>query len=314
MIFNKYTLAIILSIVTICTSKAQYAVFLTQNKVWYVEAYEGEIWGKTYKHILAENRTFQGKDYKRYIDYSNPSEYLYFREDTSQGKIWSFNTSSNAEVLLYDFSMKKGDSMLITFEHVPTNVHTITYTYRVDSTFYVNTLIGKRKAIWLSTDNGFLNEPLYNKKGLLWIEGIGSTVGPMYNHYRLGLEAPSAYKLLCCFDDTLHTYALLGKDSCDISFGNTSLIERNNNSYIRLINAGSNTEMFAELNIDRYAKVNIDLVDMTGRCQNLTLNLNCSPGLTRIPLSLGEIHGFYIVVFKEIFNNNTNIEHFKILI
>ena len=105
--------------------------------------------------------------YKKFKNSSSTKVSL-VREDSTQKKVWVILPDSSSETLLYDFNLTNGNQVTLNY------VGYYPVTYQVDSVDSVLTTLGIRKRINLSTlDTLFDSE-------LIWIEGIGSTYGPIY--------------------------------------------------------------------------------------------------------------------------------------
>lgn len=90
------------------------------------------------------------------------------REDTVMQKVWVILPDSLSETLLYDFSISSGSQITLNY------VGYDPVLYTVESTEMISTPLGLRKQIRLITNDTIFNPDLY------WIEGIGSSFGPVY--------------------------------------------------------------------------------------------------------------------------------------
>lgn len=145
----------------------------------------GNIYGQNYESLLenygwcCEQAAGLGMVYREYylsgetsiIDGMAGKEYL-IQEDTVTRKVWYHNDGELE--LLYDFSLVINDTFNVTLHD------TVVGSYSVSSIDTITTLLGDRKR-WilylrdsLSVGDGVLD------RNLIWIEGIGSTYGPLY--------------------------------------------------------------------------------------------------------------------------------------
>ena len=130
------------------------------------------------------------------------------REDTVAQKVYILSADSTNERILYDFSLVTGDSLYLEFryENSPNQILKSGW-YMVDSMGVVNTLSGPRTTWFLSNPQLTLIQP--NLPHLTWIEGLGSTISPVYLDeecgYSMGFVNPQAMfylSLVCVFHDS----------------------------------------------------------------------------------------------------------------
>ncbi len=178
-----------------------------------------------------------GHDYK-FFDQQWASGYI--REDTSTQQVWFLPDTTSPELLLYDFSLNQNDSILLTFPNYVSGDAFPTGYYHVDSIITRTIIAGPRKFYYLSNpaspinfmDNG-------NRFYLVWIEGVGSIIHPLYV-YLLEFGQPggggpltwpcNAYHnmaLACSYKDGVHqffedcfwsNYSQYATDSCHYEF------------------------------------------------------------------------------------------------
>ena len=135
--------------------------------------------------VYIKDTVIKSKTYKALRNPSFGSFYFknvvsFVREDTLLGKIWYLDSQFNEHVL-YDFSLVKGDTMIINFSVLFKGFESEQYspvsgTYIIDSTISINVYGLTRKVISLKLKNNSTH--YYNK--LIWIEGIGSNTVPIY--------------------------------------------------------------------------------------------------------------------------------------
>lgn len=95
---------------------------------------------------------------------------FFLREDTTQGKVWSYESDLNSEHLLIDLTLSVGDSFPI-FNDMTNQ----TEYYSVDTVFYVN----GRKHVSL---NNFGNLCSHISHPVIFTEGVGTSTGLSYHN------------------------------------------------------------------------------------------------------------------------------------
>ncbi|GAB4131714.1 MAG: hypothetical protein Fur0041_02420 [Bacteroidia bacterium] len=107
------------------------------------------------------------------------NRYSLLREDTVAQQLFICNWQDTTERVIYDFSLNTGDSIHLDFLYTGNGTMLNSGMYYVDSTATVSTDAGLRKALYLSSP---VNPLTFNNQVnvLTWIEGLGSTVSPVY--------------------------------------------------------------------------------------------------------------------------------------
>lgn len=174
----------------------------------------------------------------------------FLREDTTARKVFLLSADSLNERILYDFSMSVGDSVYLSWEYPSTNSFNSGY-YKLDSTGLVSTYVGVRTIFYLSSQANIVQpfQPLI----LEWIEGIGSTISPVYLDEDFGNGVPifgisgcNKYflALTCAYTDSVQTY----RDSCMSLFYNF-FVSNLNDSCIYNLTGGLNENKLFELSL-----------------------------------------------------------------
>jgi hypothetical protein len=158
---------------------------------------------------LIGDSILNGKKYRTSYIYNDPNLVTLIREDTALRKVYMMDDiwGGNNELLLYDFSLKAGDTLdARDYENLPSQNRNY---YIVDSTGLINTLAGQRKCWYLHTDKSSLLKRL----DIRWIEGIGCNLGLHYLQYNLYYQNYSSkYKdspshwLICAYKDSSQIY------------------------------------------------------------------------------------------------------------
>jgi len=192
--FIKYILyAILMLLTSICTNNSikcqDYIKLIEPHKTWnviyYVCGYAPCSWwtnaltigkdtlinGKTYFEVLASWRISE--------DFRSSGHYI--REDTITMKTFMLDNTCMDEILLYDFSLEEGDSLLF--------CDNADFLFIVDSIRYIHINNKTRKCIYFNNQFGFEE---------YWIEGIGSSCGLVYSGFYFYL-VDAAYQLACVF-------------------------------------------------------------------------------------------------------------------
>ncbi|PCI93752.1 MAG: hypothetical protein COB15_15740 [Flavobacteriales bacterium] len=172
-----------------CICKGQNYNQFTKNVGWCLEQYFGT--GSTLAAYENNGDTlFNNLNYKKMT--RDGSTTTLIREDTVQKKVWVILPDSTSETLLYDFNLIVGNQ--ITLDYVGYSP----ISYQVDTVDNITTSLGSRKRIQLSTtDTNFAQE-------LHWIEGIGSTYGPIYlldPTFAAGQFGGNGHCLICCYQN-----------------------------------------------------------------------------------------------------------------
>lgn len=164
-----------------------YLPFLSDSVLWtetnFFETGYATIYGWISK--TEEDTVFEGKKYKKLFkcDFCEPDritpEFFYLiREDTIARKVYlrQLTFDGIVEEVLYDFSLIPGDSICyISFYG--------SWCMTLDSIKNIEYM-------------GISRRTFYFENGITWIEGIGSTRGPIF----------SANILTCVFKDTVHVF------------------------------------------------------------------------------------------------------------
>jgi hypothetical protein len=190
-----------------CISKGQNYNQFTKNVGWCLEEYFGTgSWLIAYENN--GDTLFNSINYKKFT--KDGSTITLIREDSIQKKVWAILPDSTSETLLYDFNLIVGNQITLNY------VGYTPISYQVDTVDSIVTPLGNRKRIKLSTtDTTFATE-------LQWIEGIGSTYGPIYlldPTFAVGQFGGSGHCLICCYQN-IGNQSYLG--SCGIPFGGLS--------------------------------------------------------------------------------------------
>ena len=184
---KKSILSIIFLVTVIISYSQNYNPFL-QNIGWCLEEYYGTGYamsaytnnGDTTIGSVSYSKLFKG------------NTLFLVREDAVLRKVWVILPDSLSETLLYDFDISLGSQ--ISLYYVGNNP----VLYTVDSFDSINTPLGLRKRIKLSTIDTVFNPELY------WIEGIGSSYGPVYLFdptYANGQTGGEGHCLICAYQE-----------------------------------------------------------------------------------------------------------------
>jgi hypothetical protein len=201
---NKIILGPLLLLAVLLARGQEYVPLLDTNKVWNI--FNDRVYfGYTYPYYLEVCET----DSSRFkIKQEQHSQYIvelgYLYEDTAARKVFYINRQKD-EVLLYDFSLVKGD----VFEYMlVTNVDSIAL---LDGTY--------RKRI--EFEDGYDS---------YWIEGIGSLFGGLLRDDLNYLKHLTEAWLLCYYEKDSLLYMNEKFDSCDYSFTeiNTENLKQSN--------------------------------------------------------------------------------------
>ena len=144
--------------------------------------------GTTYKQFI-------GFDFEPYSPSGCPPFYIdtipqlfdfYIREDTTTQRVYRFNTTSQLDELLFDFSLQQHDSIFL-----PSSISPNTYFY-VDTLYTIVTTDGVSRRYFEC-----FPRPNQGTTGGYLIEGLGGAMGPFERPYHVFEEG---YWLLCISD------------------------------------------------------------------------------------------------------------------
>lgn len=129
--------------------------------------------GASYSQYFIFGDTLINQDLYTIINPIDWNHTYFLQENSEQKKVWYLNYNGDRE-LLYDFGLQIKDTFNIHIED------TVIGSYIVTQFDTITTLSGNRKR-WslylldsITTERGTIN------RELIWIEGIGSTYGPIY--------------------------------------------------------------------------------------------------------------------------------------
>jgi hypothetical protein len=195
MSFIKYILyGSLILLVSVCTNNCiisqDYNKLIEPNKTWnvinYVCGYAPCSWW-TNALTFGKDTLINGKKYSevledwRILGDFRPSGH-FIREDTLARKTFMLNYTCMDEILLYDFTLEKDDSLLF--------CDNSDFLLIVDSIKYILVQNETRKCIYFNSDQYGVEE--------YWIEGIGSNCGLVNSRYYFYLF-DAAFQLACVF-------------------------------------------------------------------------------------------------------------------
>lgn len=176
------------------SSSAQvYQSMLGDSTGWYINYYY--IFFNTDYYWASEDTVMDGKSYK-IMNGFHYNRNTYLREDTLSRQVFyrqKQGYKANEDVLIYDFGMQVGDSMLL-YNPNSTLLDSVGF-FVLDSIVSENLLADSRRIFYLSKSDG--------SDRARWIEGIGSTT---IVNSSSGI-ADTTFELTCFFKDGLHIYA-----------------------------------------------------------------------------------------------------------
>ncbi len=231
------------------------------------------------------------------LNYSNKQLQGYMREDTIAKKVFFKETWTSADLLLYDFSLNIGDSVMYTF---PYNA-TLNGYYRLDSVKTKTEMCGPRKHFYLWKHSSIIYP--WSVNYLEHIESIGSKFHALYNYNFNQSNAcifntnssqacyhPWQIGLACKSDNKSKKY-----QSCTISLVNSCI------SYYDSCNYGTTCGGF------RNYKLNKDVTIFPNPTKNkLTVTINLQATET-VSIRVFDIAGKELLSYKNIsFNVGEN--------
>ena len=250
---KKKIILFIISIWTLTTFSQDYHPLIQENRTWnvisiiFVGLYP---WDTTFSTITYEffgDTTIDSHTYFKLYESSeeNPTNWnlwCYMREDNEK-KIWYRRESDNEEMLVYDFSVEAGDSVLIGY-------YEPVYLF-VDSISEIIINQTNRKKYWLSCKT----KPEYSET---WIDGLGSNKGICWSGSALLVGGWT--NLLCMSENGELIYLNPNYESCYL----ITEINKMNNSIIQIYPNPSKEFIRIENNRDAEIK-SITLININGQ-------------------------------------------------
>lgn len=171
--------------------------FISENKQWNVKE---DFWGDVYTEIfkIQGDTTINSITYQKVwrTEDSTLTDWWLMSLIREESNVVYFLYYNDEERVMYDFNLETGDTAYITnyfcdqMEIVIYNVDTINY-------------LGVDRKRWKLDDFGYE----------YWIEGIGSTFGPLYSYYYT-CTADLSFSLLCYYENDTLRFIEEGEDDC----------------------------------------------------------------------------------------------------
>ncbi|MBR4453931.1 MAG: T9SS type A sorting domain-containing protein [Bacteroidales bacterium] len=236
--------------------------------------------GATYSFYIYKKDTACFHNICYYRFYEGGSVYTYLREDTTCGKIYRYYPNIDSEYVWCDMSLNVGDTFYLPI------INDRLYLYPeqgtqlvVDSIAYIN---GKKIIYfpYIEVSEMWRNEYLFRDKTIVklsFIEGIGSTYGPM-GYDPLGGGYGLSFLLCVHINDSLEFIANANA-GCDINY--VSIEEKNIPQYIRI--HPNPTKGMIEIKSNNLNIKQIELFDIFGKLllekksSESTITLDISP-------------------------------------
>ena len=177
---------------TLCYSQN----LLTEDKLWSNVIFGSEnpdIYKTSYWIKFQGDTTINNFQYKKVLQADDPLHSNWYvngfiREDTTNQKVYLFNNYSKTDQLLYDFSLVKGDSILVRDSVVFAKVDTVIYEPFGNSKDTVKQICFNK---------------FYTHR---WIKGIGSSRG-ILNGLQSFYTTGAYYYLLCYYENETMVYS-----------------------------------------------------------------------------------------------------------
>jgi len=256
------------------------------NVMYYDESYSPEHTHDTWETIKYKVGDDVNIDGLNYIEIKNDNGKQLYREDTTEKKIYLRHETDygNWDELLYDFSMKPGDTLNYYQNHKDGEIH---YTTRVDS--IVNIELG----------NGFKTRKFYNSCKVDvwgnefhscgdWVEGMGTLQG-LYPIQRIGITGNYITITLLCFkkNDEL-IYMNPEYESCD----ENSAINEIGYKRLKILTNPVNDNLSVELPDDEFW-TNYLITNISGKVvlsNNVDSQINLNINVSKLQSGLYFIH------------------------
>lgn len=208
------------------TQQENYRPFAQEGKTW--ETREGMIMENTYGNCIDGDTLIDGESWKKVYNYHGFPEfnYSYYAAIRDVGtKVYAIAKGSSRPRLLYDFGLKEGQTVrcgvegnafgcLLDADEKPDTLLGFEFasSLRVERIDTIETRGHKFRRFTLTfldhfkyplIDKRFNNEQgiLYDTGNVIWVEGIGSNVGPFFPWWPL--QPQHAFVTSCYMDKTL---------------------------------------------------------------------------------------------------------------
>lgn len=222
----------------------------------------------------------------------------FLREDVQERKIYFMDNLGNQEVLLYDFSMKPGDSIYIRF-HQNFSFDFRGGNYRLDSVKMFPTKMGDARMFYLNNLDSVSGT-------LIWNEGIGSIADPFYLYspyfgqiggcfINSNCEAPQSWPILyphimarfvtcyqhsasvyfdsCAYSQVVNNWCIMMEDSC-YYYNTCGAIEKLSSVSSFVVSPNPATDrVTVNMDVKRSDEFRIVLFDLQGRAVLAEKNL-----------------------------------------
>lgn len=252
-------------------------VFGSENPDVYKNSYWVKFQGDTtinnliYKRILRANDSFHSEWY------SNG----FIREDTVAQKVYLFNSYTESDQLLYDFSLENGDSILVRDG----------YYVKVDTILYEPFGNSKDTVKQICFNKGCTHR---------WIKGIGSTRGVL-NGLNTIMTVGAYYNLVCYYENDKLIYHNSQFDTCFPDSTTVSISMFDDKKKIEIFPNPAKNKITIYSQSGKISEVKI--YDLTGTCLYQNLNINSN----RIDLKTDNFSkGMYILKVKDEQDENSH--------
>ncbi len=251
------------------------------------------------------------------LNYTGKQFKGYMREDTVAKKVYFKESTTVAEILIYDFSLNVGDSVYYTF---PNSTSYNGY-YRLDSIKTKTEMCGPRKHFYLWKHSS----PIYAVNYLEHIESIGSKFHVLYN-YNFNLMGggcifnttpnqpcyhPWTLGLACKHDKKSKkyqscTFALVNScighyDSCNYGTICSSIKRYKLNRDVVLSPNPSSNKLTLTINLEAIETVEIKVFDLMGKELISNKNVSLPVGESKYELNTAGLeNGVYSVVIENL--------------
>lgn len=223
---NRFFLLLLTFIISAGYGYAQdgdYIPLLGKHKAgWYQYVDLPEVSGVTTFTVYTEgDTTVNGKTYLRFMndwyiaddDSSYTQRLGYYREDVSERKVYSLNSSTSTEVekVVYDFSKDEGDTI-----HVGVNGRLLVEEISNELNICGESIELGARVFYLTNLN--------SDEEVIWIEGIGSIAGFNANDYSINCNNPMEVLICKMSDDEIlyHYSGVEGYNDCPFEVGSSS--------------------------------------------------------------------------------------------
>lgn len=245
------TISLIFTFIFLVVFQVNSQVLVSKEKVWSTFYTNCEGVPASACYIKFDGDTvINTKNYIKILESDNDEQFVwqtigYIREENK--RVLTYHDVSSKEILLYDFNMQVGDSILI---------EQIGY-IEVDSIVTKTISDEERKCFYLSPTNEFGGQ-------VIWVEGIGALAGVLHNSGNILLTGGNS-SLLCYTENDVLIYSNPNYNTCSLKTILRADFELYKENQINIYPNPSKGVFFLELESYQSKNVEVSIITSTGK-------------------------------------------------